>query len=264
MLDHDGAGGLVADSIPDDPDRHTAVLARNRLLLLLTFSSGAVDAICFLGLGKVFTAFMTGNFVFLGLRIAGAPGPHISSVLVSMGAFAVGVFLATRVVNPTRGASVWPRRVTSVLGVSAIAHASFIVLWLAVGGRPSLTSAVVLLGISALAMGVQTAAVFSLGLQGVFTTAATATFTVLSGDSARWANTAPERHRLAALLAALTAGAVAGALLLLHDRDLAPLVPLVASTVVVCAATLARESRGASNEPEGSRSEPSLRPATGS
>ena len=54
-------------------DRHHAVLARNRLLLVLTLSSGAIEAICFLGLGKVFTAFMTGYFVFLGLRIAGAP-----------------------------------------------------------------------------------------------------------------------------------------------------------------------------------------------
>jgi len=66
---------------PNGGDRHDAVLARNKLLLLLTLSSGAVDAICFLGLGKVFTAFMTGNFVFLGLRIAGAPGPHIVSVI---------------------------------------------------------------------------------------------------------------------------------------------------------------------------------------
>jgi uncharacterized membrane protein YoaK (UPF0700 family) len=69
-------------------DRHDAVLARNKLLLLLTLSSGAVDAICFLGLGKVFTAFMTGNFVFLGLRTGGAPGPHVVSVIAAMCAFA--------------------------------------------------------------------------------------------------------------------------------------------------------------------------------
>jgi uncharacterized membrane protein YoaK (UPF0700 family) len=72
-------------------DRHHGVLARNKLLLLLTLSSGAVDAICFLGLGKVFTAFMTRNFVLLGLRIADAPGPHIVSVIVALCAFAAGV-----------------------------------------------------------------------------------------------------------------------------------------------------------------------------
>jgi uncharacterized membrane protein YoaK (UPF0700 family) len=263
VSNHNDAGGLAAEPASHGEDRHDEVLARNRLLLLLTFASGAVDAICFLGLGKVFTAFMTGNFVFLGMRIAGAPGPHVLSVLVSMGAFAAGVFIATRAVNPTRGTSVWPRRVTLVLGLSTIAHVAFVALWIAVGGRPSLTSAVVLLGVSALAMGVQTAAVFSLGLQGVFTTAATATFTVLSGDSAHWANTAPERHRLAALLVALTGGAVAGSLLLLHARDLAPVLPLVALALVVGVASQFGESRSTSRESEGSRAEVSLQPTIG-
>ena len=39
---------------------------RDLLLNGLTFSSGAVDAISFLTLGKGFTAFMTGNIAFLG------------------------------------------------------------------------------------------------------------------------------------------------------------------------------------------------------
>jgi uncharacterized membrane protein YoaK (UPF0700 family) len=259
MSDQTNAGGLAAGSASRGDDRHDEVLKRNRLLLLLTFASGAVDAICFLGLGKVFTAFMTGNFVFLGMRIAGAPGPHVLSVLVSMGAFATGVFIATRVVSPTRRTSVWPRRVTLVLGLSVTAHAAFVALWIGVGGRPSLASSIVLLGVSALAMGVQTAAVFSLGLQGVFTTAATATFTVLSGDSAQWANTAPERHRLAALLVALTCGAVAGALLIVHARTLAPVLPLLASTLVVAVASRFREATSAPDESAQARAELSLR-----
>jgi uncharacterized membrane protein YoaK (UPF0700 family) len=255
MSTQNGAGGLVAGATPSSAGRHTAVLARNRLLLLLTFSSGAVDAICFLALGKVFTAFMTGNFVFLGLRIGGAPGPHLSSVLIAMGAFAAGVLLATRLVARTRGAGVWPRRVTLVLGLSVIAHLAFLALWLTVGGRPSLSSANSLLGISALAMGLQTAAVFSLGLQGVFTTAATATFTVLSGDTAQWATTEPERHRLAALLAALVCGAISGGLLIVHARTFAPVLPFVASTMVVAAASRF-DRRESTDSPVGAMSPP--------
>jgi hypothetical protein len=45
-----------ASSAESSGDQHEAILARNRLLVLLTFSSGPVHAICFLGLGKVFTA----------------------------------------------------------------------------------------------------------------------------------------------------------------------------------------------------------------
>ena len=54
------------------------VAVRNGLLNALTISSGAVDAVSFLALGKVFTAFMTGNFAFLGMGIVGNAGapPH--------------------------------------------------------------------------------------------------------------------------------------------------------------------------------------------
>ena len=51
------------------------VAVRNNLLNALTISSGAVDAISFLALGKVFTAFMTGNVAFLGMGIAGTRSP---------------------------------------------------------------------------------------------------------------------------------------------------------------------------------------------
>ena len=81
---------------------HQAVELRVRDLLLnaLTVSSGAIDAISFLALGKVFSAFMTGNIVFLGLRVAGAPhAPGGVAICVSMAAFAAGVYLSTRIVK---------------------------------------------------------------------------------------------------------------------------------------------------------------------
>src|SRR5216684_2920012 len=73
---------------------------RDLLLKALTVSSGAVDAISFLALGKIFTAFMTGNIVFLGLRLAGAGGPSASAVVVSIAAFSTGAYLSWRIVQP--------------------------------------------------------------------------------------------------------------------------------------------------------------------
>src|SRR6202166_5360130 len=82
---------------------------RDLLLNALTVSSGAIDAISFLALGKVFSAFMTGNIAFLGLRVAGAShAPGGVAILVSMAAFAVGVYLSTREVNPSHGSGVCP------------------------------------------------------------------------------------------------------------------------------------------------------------
>jgi hypothetical protein len=51
------------------------------LLILLTTVTGVVDAVSYIALGHVFVANMTGNVVFLGFALAGAPGlsaPHRS------------------------------------------------------------------------------------------------------------------------------------------------------------------------------------------
>ena len=45
-----------------------------RLLLGFTVVTGVVDAVSFLFLGRVFVANMTGNVVFIGFAVAGAPG----------------------------------------------------------------------------------------------------------------------------------------------------------------------------------------------
>jgi uncharacterized membrane protein YoaK (UPF0700 family) len=226
---------------------------RNGLLDALTFSSGAVDAISFLGLGKVFTAFMTGNVAFLGMGIARGNGaPRVVSVLASMAGFASGICLATMIVRNSGQpgaetcnqppALVWPQSTTLALGISLLAHLSFIVIWLATGGRPSDSVIPVLLAVWALAMGMQSAAVRTLNVGGIMTTAATATFIVLVSD---WANriplTADEHSRLRGVLISLVIGATAGTLLLFHARIYAPVLPFVVTLGVV--ATAARAFR---------------------
>jgi uncharacterized membrane protein YoaK (UPF0700 family) len=44
-----------------------------RTLVVLTLVSGLVDAVCYLGLGRVFTANMTGNVVVLGFAASVTP-----------------------------------------------------------------------------------------------------------------------------------------------------------------------------------------------
>jgi uncharacterized membrane protein YoaK (UPF0700 family) len=119
---------------------------RDLLLNALTVSSGAVDAISFLALGKVFSAFMTGNIAFLGLRVAGASAPGAVAIVVSMVSFAAGVYLSTRIVKPSEASGIWPGRVTVALGVSLIAHGVFLAVWFATDGQPSVDAAHILLG----------------------------------------------------------------------------------------------------------------------
>jgi uncharacterized membrane protein YoaK (UPF0700 family) len=211
---------------------------RDLLLVGLTFASGAVDAIAFLGLDKVFSAFMTGNLVFLGLGVAGAKEPDLMRVAPALVAFAVGVFVAVRIVKPTKGSGIWPQRVSIALGVAVLVQAAFLVGWLVTSGRPSVRAGDLLIVLSALAFGMQSGAVMSLNVKGVFTTAATATVIVLMSDEAGWSQSAAERRRLATVVVGLVAGAAAAAFLLFHARVYAPILPLVVTVAVVATASV--------------------------
>jgi len=229
--------------------RRSPIVVRDLLLVSLSVSSGAVDAISFLALGKVFTAFMTGNIVFLGVGVSGAGGPDVPRALIAIGAFAVGVYGATRLIDRETDSGVWPRRVSLALVLVVMLEAVFVVLWVATSGHPGNGSGHVLTALVALAMGVQSGAVMRLAVQGVFTTAATATVLFLMRNLAAMSAPAAdppgaespgyERGRLAGVLAALFTGATAGGLLLAHARSYAPLMPLVVTALVVAAASAA-------------------------
>ena len=238
----------------------TYVRVRNWLLAALTVSSGAVDAISFLALGKIFTAFMTGNIAFLGMGIAGYPGaPRVVWVLASMAGFAGGVYLATKIVKRSSksaayggeqpAAAVWPQRTTVALSISLLPHLCFLAIWFATSGHPGDSLTPVLLAVWALAMGNQSAAVRQLNVGGIFTTAATATFIFLVGD---WANNRPlnseEHSRLRGVLVSLVIGATAGALLLIHAPIYAPVLPLVITVGVVAIAAKVFRDRGSVRE----------------
>jgi uncharacterized membrane protein YoaK (UPF0700 family) len=236
------------------------VAVRNSLLNALTVSSGAVDAISFLALGKVFTAFMTGNFAFLGMVIASTTGstiygvvaPRAISVLAAMAGFAVGVFLATKIVRQhvpkDKQATdvVWPARTTAALGISLLAHLCFVLIWFATSARPGFNVIPVLLTVWGLAMGMQSGAVRKLDVGGTFTTAATATFIFLASNVRYLPLMSDERRRLRGILYSLVIGATAGGLLLIHAPIYAPVLPLVITVgVVAIAASTFRYDEGA-------------------
>src|SRR5262249_59224931 len=66
------------------------------VLLALTFVTGIVDAVSYLGLGHVFTANMTGNVVLLGFAVAGASGLSVTRSSLSLVAFLAGAVCGGR------------------------------------------------------------------------------------------------------------------------------------------------------------------------
>src|SRR5437763_7080955 len=123
------AGSAGAGEFNEEALRRGVASVRHplsRALLALTFTTGLVDAVSYLGLGRVFTANMTGNIVLLGFGVAGSGGLPVLAPLVSLGAFLLGAVgggvLAERVGDRH------PRHIASALAieVSLIAVAAVV------------------------------------------------------------------------------------------------------------------------------------------
>ena len=88
------------------------------LMLVLTFSTGIVDAVGYLGLDRVFTANMTGNVVILGMALTGAEDlPIVGPVLALLG-FLAGAAVVGRVLR--RSATGWTTASTVVIALVGI------------------------------------------------------------------------------------------------------------------------------------------------
>ena len=182
-----------------------------RALLVLTFTTGLVDAVSYLGLGRVFTANMTGNIVLLGFGIAGSVGLPVLAPLVSLGSFLLGSgaggLLAQRMGDRHRAHIARALAIeVSLIGIAAVLAAAFTV-------RPNAVSGDVVIALLAFAMGVRNATVRRIGVPDLTTTVLTMTLTGLAADSPVTGGTGRGSvRRIAAVLAMLT-GALAGALL---------------------------------------------------
>jgi len=186
------------------------------LLLTLTFSTGLIDALSILGMGRVFTALMTGNVVFVGLSLAGAPGFSASRALWALGAFAVGAVLGGRLAraHAARPLRHWLLKAAAVEAAFMFASAATVWTLSPAATEATGTALYVVVALTAAAMGLRSATVVPLADPDLKTTVLTLTITALAADSPfargrseRWA-----RRALSILM--LGSGALAGALLL--------------------------------------------------
>jgi flavin reductase (DIM6/NTAB) family NADH-FMN oxidoreductase RutF/uncharacterized membrane protein YoaK (UPF0700 family) len=206
------------------------------LLAVLTAVTGVVDAVSYLALGRVFTANMTGNVVLLSFGLVRAPGVDAVGSAVALGAFLAGAVAGGRALRSpaARGpatAGGWPGRLTAVLGANAAIVTAVALAWLAAwsGAADPLPTAAerVFAALLAFGMGTQGAAVRVLGVPDLPTTVITSTATALAADSRPGAGGNTRWGRRAGALAALLAGAAAGAALVVHARPAFGLLPAV-------------------------------------
>jgi uncharacterized membrane protein YoaK (UPF0700 family) len=211
------------------------------LLVLLTVVTGLVDAVSYLSLGHVFVANMTGNVVFLGFALAGAPGFSAPASLAALGAFLLGALAGGRIANHFNAHRARHLRGATAIGVLLLFGS--LVLAAIIGQPVSDGARYALIAPLAAAMGIQNATARRLAVPDLTTTVLTLTLTGLAADARLigGAGGHPERRLLA--VAAMFAGALAGALLVLKV-DL--VLPLALALALTCAVALRSHAHSAS------------------
>lgn len=156
------------------------------MLLILTWAAGIVDAVSYLGLGRVFTAMMTGNTVLLALAISQGEIPAVVRSAFALAGFSAGAAMGALIVERDETRGEWPPVVTGTLAFEGVLLVVFTVLWHVTGTARGTGMTNLLIVLSGLAMGMQSAAVRHLGVPGVATTYITGTLTSLMADLVHW------------------------------------------------------------------------------
>lgn len=182
------------------------------LMLALTFSTGVIDAVGYLGLDRVFTGNMTGNVVILGMALTGADGLPIVGPVLALAGFMLGALIAGRILRSLPAG--WSTRTTLLFGaVGVIILAGAVPMLTPDDDRPE-ALALTVTALLGLAMGIQAGAARHIAVKDVTTVVVTSTMVGLAFDSRLGGNAKQQwKRRLGALLL-IGAGAAVGALLL--------------------------------------------------
>lgn len=193
------------------PCVNTTKLSTAPGMFLLTAICGVIDAVCFLALGGVFAEIMTGNSMFAAFALGqGKFAVDFVQFAIPLACFTVGAVVGGYVLRNRRFGG--HRRTGFIWTCGLVIVAAVLALVL----EPSGTSAGarVIVGVLALAMGLQNALVLVHGVPDVATNVMTLTlvrvlsnWSILGGDNARW------NYRIGSI-AVFVAGAASGAFLL--------------------------------------------------
>jgi len=211
--------------------RHDPETLHLGLMLALTFSTGVVDSVGYLGLDRVFTGNMTGNVVILAMALTGADGLPIVGPIVALMLFVVGSATAGRALRKRPPG--WSTRTTTILGAVAAILIVGTVVAFATSAPREVYVAYVITGALGLAMGLQGGAARQIGVKDVTTVVVTSTLVGLAFDSRLGGHNPTQqwRRRLGAVLL-LAAGAATGALLLRGNIAFGMMLATVVTIVV--------------------------------
>ena len=202
------------------------------LMLALTFSTGVIDAVGYLGLDRVFTGNMTGNVVILGMAILGADDLPIVGPILAIVGFMLGALGAGRALRTLDAG--WTTRSTVLLVVVGTVIAACAVAMLSAGDTPPEWLKLTVTALLGFAMGLQAGVARHIAVKDVTTVVVTSTMVGLAYDSWLGGRSGqPWKRRLLALMLIGAGAALGAALLLVHIG-----VGMAASAIITFAVAL--------------------------
>nr|WP_237686700.1 YoaK family protein [Arthrobacter jiangjiafuii] len=179
------------------------------LMLALTFSTGVIDAVGYLGLDRVFTGNMTGNVVLLGMAFAGGAELPILRPALALVFFMLGAALAGRMLRKAPEGWSWRTSIALIVVAAALTVLAVFVAVADVQDNGTLGS--ITTSYMATVMGVQAATAKRLKVAEITTVVVTSTITGLASDSKLAGGDSRFWQRRALAVALILLGAVAGA-----------------------------------------------------
>jgi uncharacterized membrane protein YoaK (UPF0700 family) len=199
----------------------------------LSFGTGAMDAFAFLRLGHVFASVMTGNLVLLGVSAGQLSPPLAIHAGIAIGAYAVGTVLGTRF-GPAGEPIGW-RSTAAALGPELALLAALAIVWAADPNPAGSGLADGLLGMAAVAMGVQSSVVRRSPVASTPTPYLTSTLTAVVASLSLGGGPGARRRRFDALVAVVAGAAAEAGLLAPLPRVGAALPAIGVATALVLA-----------------------------
>ncbi|GAA2742011.1 YoaK family protein [Kitasatospora cinereorecta] len=218
------------------------------VLTVLTVTTGAVDALTFLGLGRAFAALATGNVLLLSFAVAGEPDTPVARPAFALLAFVLGAAAAYRLITVLAERGRRWFALAMVVEATLVGAAGIYCVAVAGTADPTADEALVVIVLVALAMGWRNRVGLEAGVPDMPTTVVQMALVKLAVDVLPFRTAEPAapvdaRLRRLGTVAGMFIGGCLGALLLVLGIGVGPGLIGVAACAAVVALGSARDPR---------------------
>ena len=145
------------------------------VLVLLSLTTGATDAISYTRLGNVFASVMTGNMVLLGVSAGRRETTLAAYAGVSFAAYIAGAALGARLCGEQPSMRRWQERARTALTIELVLFAGLTIAWELASAHPRGNAQLIILPMAVVAMAVQASLARSMPQEAPSTTYMTGT-----------------------------------------------------------------------------------------